>query len=93
MIKVFRMNDCDWVAAETSEDAVVYYLDMISAKNTPEDRFEYLEEPIEALGDDDMKKLQFHDPEAGTKHSFADQLEAEKEAGRKFPSFFASTEY
>jgi hypothetical protein len=87
------MNDCDWVAAETAEDAIKFYLDMISVKDTPEDRAEYLEEPIEALPQEAMDRLRFYDPDNDIRCSFTEQLAKELARGQTFPAFFASTEY
>ena len=87
------MNDCDWVAAETAEDAIRFYLDLISEKDTPENRSEYLEEPIVALSLADMDKLRFHDTDNNTRCSFTERLADEMTRGAKFPAFFASTEY
>jgi hypothetical protein len=87
------MNDCDWVAAESPESAIAYYLDMISEKDTPENRAEYLEEPIVPLDAADMNKLRFNDTDENKVRSFREQLDLEIARGQKFPCFFASTEY
>jgi len=91
-MNVYAMNDCDWVAAETAESAIKFYLDMISEKDTPESREEFLEEPIEPLADEHMDKMRFHD-EDGRVRSFTEQLAKEHAKGKTFPAFFASTEY
>ncbi|MGX5628229.1 hypothetical protein [Bacillus cereus] len=37
MIKVFKMNDCDWVAAENEEEAKSFYEQFIDREDIEED--------------------------------------------------------
>lgn len=93
-MNIYSMNDCDWVAAASPEEAIAFYLrEVADGKDTPENREEYIEEPIEALAAEHMEKLRYHDSETGKVRSFAEQLALEISEGKPFPSYFASTEY
>lgn len=83
-IKVFRMNDCDWWAAATLEEAKADYLKTTLIEADDDSR---------ELRPDEMENLKyFLDDEEHV--SFATQLEnivAAKDS--TFPCMFASTEY
>ena len=88
-MKIFSMNDCDWMAAETLEEAKSAYLATC---------WEGTREPEEAAFDDPGEisaeaydKVLFTD-EDGAKRSFREQLQRMIDSGEKFPTFFASTE-
>lgn len=87
-IKVFKMNHCDWMAAESLKQAKVAYLQDFSG-DLPGD--EALDNP-RVLTHAEMLRLQFHD-EDGTERSFGAQLDLMIARGESFPNFFASTEY
>jgi hypothetical protein len=87
-MRVFAMNDCDWVAAETLEDAIKTYAQMIGTGFDPEDD---LSDP-HALTDEQMDKLMFTD-EDEKKRTFREQLNRMIEAGEELPGFFATTEF
>lgn len=93
MIKVFRMNDCDWVAAETAEQAMEWYL-----KETGVSKGEATDgEPAVELTAAEMLTLKFVDREEAdppVERTFEEEL-AERVAlpGAAFPQLFASTEY
>jgi hypothetical protein len=101
-IKIFAMNDCDWYAAESVEDALKAMAEVFSYKTTPEgiaDMREGLdvENPGE-ISDESMDSLIFTDdsdlPEGQiVKRTFREQLAQMIADGQKFPCFFASTEY
>lgn len=88
-IKVYQMNDYDWVAAATPEEATRCYHETCDAD--PED-----EPPIE-MCDDIMNTFIFHRDESARNEdqdwTFAKELAYRIEAGHKFPCFFASTEW
>ena len=91
-IKVFSMNDCDWVAAETLEEAKSWYKDFCSSSSDPDE--EVFDDPHE-VSSEDMKKLKFND-EDGSKpvtRTFQEQLDRIVDRGEPFPLFFASSEY
>jgi len=103
-VKLFKMNDCDWYAAETADDALKAMTETLCYEATPESvaamRKDYdVSEPVE-LTDEDMKRLVFCDdlengaPDfEGSRRPFAEQLALMVAAGVEFPCFFASTEY
>ena len=89
-MKVFSMNECDWMAAETLEEAKAEYL-----ANYHFDEEDAFDNPHEVPADK-MLKMRFHrEPdEPGPKIcSFQEELDRLVENGAKFPRFFASTEY
>jgi hypothetical protein len=100
-IKVFQMNDCDWYAGATADDAIRGMAENLCYDTTPEAIAEmceeYTVEPVE-LTAEDMERTMFSDEdEDGTPgqvtRSFRAQLDAMIAAGDEFPYFFASTEY
>lgn len=101
-IKIFNMNDYDWYAAETVEDALKEMAETLSCGTDPDDiaemRREYqVKNPVE-LTDEDMDRLKYidtdenDDPE-GDPRTFREQLAKMISEGDKFPCMFASTEY
>ena len=90
-MKIFSMNDCDWVAAETLEEAKAAYLEHTYITNSTNDEHDAFDDPGE-ITEIQYDKLLFHD-EDGKVRSFREQLQHMIAAGEKFPTFFASTEY
>ena len=87
-IKVFQMNDYDWWAARTEEEAKESYL-----KETGMDPSEaYPEECFHQLTTKEMARLKYHWDEGREIISFHDALCRMKEQRQKFPCMFASTE-
>jgi hypothetical protein len=84
-IKIIQVNDCDWVAAETVEEAKEWYKKEFGSDDAD------VEEARE-LTDKEMETLSFKDEDQNRKHSFKEQLELMREAGISFPAYFASTE-
>jgi hypothetical protein len=85
-IKVFQINDCDWVAAQSMDEAKSFYLTQM---NPDEDFSDSCE-----LTPEDMDRVRFHDEDKPDEVvSFRQQLDAMIAAGEIFPQFFASTEY
>ena len=88
-MNIYRMNDYDWVAAESEREAIRFYHTALMP--------EYGEEPEdqpELLTDEDLDRLIFH-CEDGTELTFRENLEnvmAEPHRSNE-PFFFASTEY
>ena len=88
-IKIFSMNDCDWVAARSLEEAKKYYREKHwSGDDSDQTVFD---DPHELDGSA-MNRLQFSDDD-GSKRTFAAQLALLIAQGQEFPCFFASTEY
>ncbi len=90
-MKVFQMNDCDWMAAATPEEAKAAY-SLFNHLDIPEE--EMLEFPRE-LTDEEMDRLRYVDTEVQPEshRTFREQLQHMIETGETFPTFFASTEY
>ena len=86
-MKVFAINEVDWWAAETLEEAKSDYL----KERGMEEADEPFDDPHE-LDAEAMDRFRFHDDD-GTTISFREQLEIMVASGREFPAFFASTEY
>lgn len=92
-MRVWRMNDCEWVAALTKTQAI----DCLVA-TTGIRRDEIDADEVVPLTDADMKRLTFvteDEDESGSlkRHSFATELALITERGAVFPTYFASTEY
>lgn len=97
MINVYSMNDCDWYAGETLDDAIRSYFGMMGEKDTPENREEYLHDPT-VLSEEDMEHYTFHDLDGTwgdpkTEYTFRQALDRMIADGVTFPNFFASTEF
>lgn len=87
-IKVFRLNDWEWWAADTLEAAIAHWKQRSGLTD------EELEEPRE-LTADEMAKLEYveHEDDPPTRRSFAAELAQRVAAGLEFPQPFATTEY
>ena len=88
-IKVFAMNDCDWVAAVSLESAKRFYMESDFSGDLPEN--EAMDSPHE-VSDADMDLLVFTD-DNGSRSSFRHRLVCLEAERVKFPCLFASTEY
>jgi hypothetical protein len=100
-IKIFAMNDCDWYAAATPEEAKRYMAENLSYESV---EAMYADGVIEGepceLSDADLDRLKFkdlgeddsYDPD-GEEQTFRARLAEMVAAGDEFPCFFASTEY
>lgn len=90
-MKIFKLNDCDWAAAETLEEAVAYYKRIYGVDD------DQIDDPWE-LGDEELDRLQFHFTDddgvhtTGVVMSFRDTLAKMIADGEQFPCHFASTE-
>jgi hypothetical protein len=102
-IKVFAMNDCDWYAAATAEDALRGMATALCFPDGPQGiadmRNEYdVGDPVEVSAAD-MERLRFRFldedgetvPESST--TFRERLAEMVRDREDFPCFFASTEY
>jgi hypothetical protein len=91
MIKVFKMNDVDWVAGEELEAAKEWYL-----KETDQDADEaFFDGEPEEIEDSqlDVLKLNFEDECPPRVCTFREELDRLIASGNTFPMIFASTEY
>ena len=87
MIKIFQVDDTEWYAAETQEEAIAEAMRL-----TGEDRAFYEEETQGEVSDEAMDRLHFIE-EDGIKKTFRQKLDEMIRAGEKFPCIFAMTEY
>lgn len=89
MIKIFRLNDYDWVAAKTLEEAIACY------KKAYGECDDCIDDPWE-LGDEELDRVQFNWTDDNDrfveKMSFRAALTKMIENGDSFPCHFASTE-
>jgi hypothetical protein len=94
-VKIFKLNDCDWVAATSLDEAIGCLATCVSNGVVDDDfREEFLDDPYE-LNDADLDQLKFREedePETEWR-TFRAELQLRLEAGAKPPFFFASTEY
>lgn len=82
-IKLFKMNDYDWWAARSIEEAVQDYKTFCGEDG--------IKNPHE-LSEEEMNRLIFKDDD-GESRTFNEQLKKEIDRGAEFPCMFASTEY
>jgi predicted translin family RNA/ssDNA-binding protein len=87
VIKVFQLDEGDWYAAETGEEAIKLAMEL-----TGESRKYYYDSYQGEVSSGQMQKLIFHE-EDGTKKTFAEKLEEMVKSVEKFPCFFATSEY
>ena len=93
-MKIFKLNDCDWYAADDMESAIKQI--MYDTGNICED---CVDSSAHELTDDEIDRLRFiddrendEDAEDGSR-SFREQLALMVERGDSFPCPFASTEF
>lgn len=94
--KIYEMNDCDWYAARTPEEAVEAMRENMGYKSIEELRGDAMfESEPQELSDGDMDRLSFYldDSGKGQKISFRAQLQRMIEGADELPGFFASTEF
>ena len=103
-MKIFNMDDCDWVAAETPDDAIKAWAAYAGMKldearmrafspprELSEDQLDSHQYILDEVEDKDLYK---EDPDGEPSlYSFRDRLIWLIRTGHKFPCFFASTEY
>lgn len=97
VIKVFAMNDCDWYAARSLDEAKASYARTVHSDNydVAEDKDGIFDDPYE-LTAEQMDRLRFWgdaDEPSKTPITFREQLSKMVADGDSFPCFFASTEY
>jgi SpoVK/Ycf46/Vps4 family AAA+-type ATPase len=83
------MDDCDWYAAASKEDAIAAYIEQVG---------EFDDSDMYQLSDEQLDRLEYTDADenenpTGEKRTFREQLAREVAAGTQFPCLFASTEY
>ena len=97
-ILIFAVNDCEWWAAASAEDAIGAALSSWGYTREAATAEGLIDDPCEPLGDDDLERLIFNDdsemPEGEmVKRTFREQLAILVAGGQKFPCMFASTEF
>lgn len=95
MQKVFAMNDCDWYAAQTAEEAASCMAETMGYKSADELRADGIIEaghPRELSGEQ-LDKLKFFDEDADITRTFREHLDLLIIRGASLPCFFASTEF
>lgn len=93
-MKIYKMNDCDWIAAENLDEAKLCLAVLID-RGVVDAKFEeeYLDDPYE-ISEEQWDKLKFVDEDDPKDvRSFREELQRMMDKGTKFPAFFASTEY
>lgn len=87
-IKIFRMNDCDWMAARNLEEAKASYLKDFCGELDEDEAFD---DPAE-ISAEDLDRFRFHDDDRRVTTTFRCQLERMIAREQSFPAFFASSE-
>jgi hypothetical protein len=95
-VQIFRMNDCDWYAAESLQDALACMAEELGFATTLEGIAEMREEfgvdDPQALSEEEMRQTPFLEEESGTQCNFRRALDVLISTGEKFPCSFATTE-
>lgn len=89
-IKIWNMDDCDWYAGRSLDEACALYKEHTGEMPDPEN--------VSELSSDDLDRLKFIVDEPNRvadpkRISFREQLQNLVDAGETFPFYFASTEY
>lgn len=86
-IKIYAMNDCDWVVARSREEAITFY------RTFSEDAEDW--EDAEELSSKALDKLKYAIGESlrGPTISFRARLQQIVDGGEEVPDLFASTEF
>lgn len=94
IVKIFKLNACDWYAAVNMESAIQQII--FDSGNARED---CVDSSCHELTDEELDRLQFmddieidEDAEDGSR-SFLEQLELMIDRGDSFPCLFATTEF
>jgi hypothetical protein len=102
-VKVYEMNDCEWMAAASPLEAAIGYAENMSMsldRVVQDDLIDIKDGCPRELSVKEMRRLKFHDEDdegfgkPGYKpRSFREQLNKLITEGAKFPRYFASTEF
>lgn len=87
VIRVYRMNDYDWVAARSLEEAKAEYLGTVTVDGPGA-----FDNPKQ-LTDEEMLTTMFTDDDGFGMLTFAERLSILVSSNTKFPCMFASTEW
>jgi hypothetical protein len=89
-VNIYKLNDCDWVAAESIEEARTFYKDLTGLSDDEAFEDEY------QLDDEELDRLRFTETDDFDKPlgecSFREHLAHALANGEAAPFFFASTE-
>lgn len=88
-IKIFRVNDCDWYAAESLEEALEELAQMGGEEALEEAR----EFGPRELTEEELDSHLFTDEDTQEERPFREQLALMVAKGERFPQLFASTEF
>ena len=87
-VKIFAMNDCDWMAGYDLESVTLAYAKLFDCSGEVDDPHE--------LTAEEMDRFRFDDGDTEDMDewpTFTEALAKLVADGQKFPCFFASTEY
>lgn len=86
-IKIYAMNDCDWVVARSKEEAITFYK---SISADPKDW-----QDAEEIDSSKLDRLRFciEDSRSGPTISFRERLQQIVDSGEEVPDLFATTEF
>ena len=93
-MKIFKLNDCDWYAAEDMESAINQIM-----HDTGNAREDCVDSSAHELTDEEMDRLKFVDENENeecnptTTRTFREQLALMVDHADSFPCPFASTEF
>lgn len=93
-MNVYKMNDCDWVAAHSKEEAMKYYAQWLGNASVEEAISDGMFDP-EAIAECSLDEEMWSDWEDPNKYktTFRAVIAERAEHGDHSPFFIASTEY
>lgn len=92
-VKIFKLNDYDWVAATSLDEAKLCLSKLVHDGSIGEEFHDnYIDCPNE-LSEADLDRMQFVSDEHPENRSFREELKHNLSVGEEVPFFFASTEY
>jgi hypothetical protein len=87
-LKIWAINDCEWVMAETLAEAAKIASDLSGV-----DVDDLLGDDAHALTEEDLHRLTFNDDDGETRRTFAEEFARRLAADGDKPRYFASTEF
>lgn len=86
-IRIFAMNDCDWVVARSREEAITFYRTFSEDAEDWEDAEELSSKALDSL------KFAIEESHSSPTISFRARLQQIVDNGEEVPDLFASTEF
>ena len=87
-MKIFRLNDYEWYASETMEEAISFCMEFCNIGREEA----YDESVAHELTKEEMEKYTYQEDD-GITRTFSQELQLMIDSGVRFPCFFAGTDF